>query len=73
LIVEKDWFRCRSLSSVAKAMLPRAEEMRRQGLSWAVISRELEVSESALYVWRKIGRRDHTRSCHLRNAESSRR
>jgi len=52
----KWWFLYRSLSSVAEAMLPRAEEMRRQGVSWAMIARELRVSESALYVWRQIGK-----------------
>jgi len=45
----------RSLSSVAKDLLPRAQRMHRKGASWAVIARELGVSESVIYIWRKLG------------------
>ena len=47
--------RYRSLSSVAKDLLPRAQRMHRKGAPWAEIARELGVSESVIYIWRKLG------------------
>ena len=44
----------RSLSSVARVLLPRAEEMHHQGMTWRQISRELKISKSTLYIWRRL-------------------
>ena len=46
--------RYRALSSVGEALLPKAERMHREGMSWRRIARELKVSYTALHVWRKI-------------------
>ena len=51
-------FRYRSLSSVASSMLPIAETMHRQGMTWREISRELGISHTALFNWRRVKLRD---------------
>ncbi len=44
----------KSLSSVAKALLPRAKKMHQEGMTWRQIARELRVSYSALHIWRTL-------------------
>lgn len=44
----------RSLSSVAERCLPIAEEMHRGGMPWRKVAKELRVSHTALFVWRKL-------------------
>ncbi len=44
----------RGLSSQAKRLLPRAEEMHRKGMAWRKIAQELRVSHTALYHWRRL-------------------
>lgn len=46
--------RYRSLSSVARTLLPTAEEMHRQGMPWERVARSLRVSPSALFIWRRL-------------------
>jgi hypothetical protein len=46
--------RYRALSSVGGTLLPRAEKMHREGMSWRRIARELRVSYTALHIWRKL-------------------
>ena len=47
--------RYRSLSSVGEVLLPRAERMHRGGMTWRQVARELKISYTALYMWRKLG------------------
>jgi DNA-binding Lrp family transcriptional regulator len=47
--------RYRSLSSVARELLPKAERMRRGGKAWRRIAEELGVSATTLHNWRKVG------------------
>lgn len=53
-------FRYRSLSSVASSMLPIAERMHRQGMTWREISRELGISHTTLFNWRRVRLRDRS-------------
>jgi hypothetical protein len=53
-VTSRNLSRYRSLSSVARSLLPIAEEMHRQGLSWGEIAGRLGVSHTALFVWRKL-------------------
>jgi len=46
----------RSLSSIARLLLPRAQEMHQRGMSWEMVAVQLQVSPSALYLWRKLAR-----------------
>lgn len=48
------WFRHRSLSSVARALLPKAEELHRSGIPWSQVASQLRVSYSAIYLWRRL-------------------
>ncbi len=48
--------RYRSLSSVGRTLLPRAEKMHEGGMPWEMIALQLRVSPSVLYIWRKLGR-----------------
>jgi len=53
--VTGEWVsRYRALSSVGESLLPRAERMHREGMSWTRIARELKVSYPALHIWRSI-------------------
>ena len=52
--------RYRALSTVGEALLPRAEKMHREGMTWTRIARELRVSYTALHIWRKL-EEDRTR------------
>jgi len=54
----------RSLSSVARTLLPIAEKLHSQGMSWRDVAEELKVSNSALYIWRKL-RQLATKPCRL--------
>jgi hypothetical protein len=45
----------RSLSSVARVLLPRAERMHTEGMTWRQIAQELRISYTALHIWRKLG------------------
>ena len=47
----------KSLSSVARLLLPEAERMYNEGMTWKQICRELKVSKSALHIWRKLERK----------------
>jgi hypothetical protein len=47
----------RPLSSVARVLLPKAENMHTEGLTWREIAQELTCS--ALHVWRKLEERTH--------------
>jgi orotate phosphoribosyltransferase-like protein len=47
-------FPYRSLSSIARSLLPKAKEMHEQGISWKNVARQLRVSNAALFIWRKI-------------------
>ena len=55
--LSKPDFQYRSLSSVARSMLPIAEEMHRQGMAWRQIAKELRVSHTTLFNWRRIEHR----------------
>lgn len=44
----------RSLSSVGRTLLPKAERMHREGMTWRQIARDLRISHSALFIWRKL-------------------
>ena len=44
----------RSLSSVARTLLPRAERLHNQGMRWRDVAEELKVSNSALFIWRRL-------------------
>jgi hypothetical protein len=46
--------RYRSLSSIGRTLLPRAETMHSEGLSWRQVARELKISNTALYIWRSL-------------------
>jgi hypothetical protein len=50
------WFRHRSLSSVARTLLPRAEELHGSGMPWRQVASQLRVSYSAIYLWRRLAR-----------------
>jgi len=50
------WFRHRSLSSVARTLLHRAEELHRSGMPWSQVASQLRVSYSAIYLWRRLAR-----------------
>jgi orotate phosphoribosyltransferase-like protein len=50
--------RYRSLSSIARVLLPRAEKMHKDGMTWRQIAQELRISYSALHIWRKLGNED---------------
>ncbi len=50
------------LSSIGRSLLPRAERMHREGLSWRQMVRELKISYTALYTWRKLGQRRQERA-----------
>ena len=47
--------RYKALSSVARTLLPRAERMHQEGMTWKQITRDLKISKSALHIWRKLG------------------
>lgn len=51
-------FPYRSLSSIARSLLPKAKEMHERGMSWTNIARQLKVSSAALFIWRKIESRE---------------
>ena len=44
----------RSLSSVARTLLPRAKRMHQEGMSWKRVAEDLKVFYSALFIWRKL-------------------
>jgi hypothetical protein len=44
----------RSLSSIARQLLPKARKMHKQGMTWTRISKELGISHTSLYTWRKL-------------------
>jgi hypothetical protein len=44
----------RALSSVARRLLPRAERMHTEGMTWRQIAQELRISYTALHIWRKL-------------------
>ena len=48
----------RSLSSVARTLLPMAKKMHQEGIPWKRIAEDLEVSYSALLIWRKLDKED---------------
>jgi hypothetical protein len=50
----------RSLSSVARVLLPRAERMHTEGKTWRQIAQELRVSYTALHIWRRLGQDGNT-------------
>lgn len=50
------WFRHRSLSSVARTLLPKAEELHREGMPWSQVASQLRVSHSTIYLWRRLAR-----------------
>lgn len=52
-VTEKD-FPYRSLSSVARVLLPRAKELHGGGMSWRSVARHLGVSSAALFIWRRL-------------------
>ena len=54
----EDSFPYRSLSSVARRLLPEAEELHGQGMSWRKVARHLDVSPSTLFVWLRLKRRE---------------
>lgn len=51
-----DRFPYRSLSSVARMLLPKAQTMHRQGMPWREVAACLEISQSALFIWRRLER-----------------
>jgi WD40 repeat protein len=51
---EGDDFPYQDYSSVAKTILPIAEELHRKGESWEKIAHKLRVSKTSLYNWRKL-------------------
>ena len=59
----------RSLSSVAQALLPRAERMHTQGMTWRQIAEELKVSYTALHIWRKLREARENPSLGLRETQ----
>ncbi len=52
-MTEKE-FPYRSLSSVARVLLPRAKELHGGGMSWRSVARHLGVSNAALFIWRRL-------------------
>ena len=46
----------RALSSIARILLPQAEKMHRQGMTWTQIAHELRISKSSLHIWRSLVR-----------------
>ena len=47
-------FPYKSMSTIAREFLPRAEKMHNEGMSWREVSRNLKVSYSALFIWRRL-------------------
>ena len=44
----------RSLSSIGRELLPRAERLHNEGMTWAQIARNLRVSRTTLFTWRQL-------------------
>ena len=65
------WFRHRSLSSVARTLLPRAEELHGSGMPWRQVASQLRVSYSAIYLWRRLARNWTKRGRDIREKPSA--
>ena len=46
----------KTLSSIARTLLPRAEKMHHEGMTWTQIAQELKISKSSLHIWRNLER-----------------
>ncbi len=46
--------RYRSLSSVGRTLLPKAERMHREGMTWREVAKRLRVSHTSLFNWRHL-------------------
>ena len=44
----------KALSSIARTLLPEAEKMHSEGMSWRQIAQDLRVSKSSLHIWRTL-------------------
>jgi len=65
------WFRHRSLSSVARTLLPKAEELHRAGMPWRQVASQLRVSYSGIYLWRRLARGRTERGRDIREEPSA--
>lgn len=50
----REGFPYRSLSSVGRELLPLAEKMHNQGMSWGETAESLRVSHTSLFIWRQL-------------------
>ncbi len=39
---------------MGEALLPKAEKMHREGMTWRQIAKQLRISYTALHIWRKL-------------------
>jgi hypothetical protein len=46
----------KDLSSIAKTLLPRAEKMHSDGMTWRQIAQDLRISKSSIHIWRNLER-----------------